>query len=469
MDNPITAPRPEAGLVPEPLLSSIESQTGARITAVVPRAGNGASRQGAVVTLCHGDGREEQGYLSFDTRVDDPRRPEIFRREVGILAALSGPYAEAGIPAPRLIASDPAHLALLTALVEGEDRFPRAMAAEARLATDRDAVAQIARLHRLDPMLSPINGFDDPAMPNSRRVAERIAELKADNLASAPDPILQLALDWLARNIPAGRDRSVIVHGDAGPGNFLHKDGRVTALLDWELAHYGDPMEDLAQMWVRAMFNPFMGPNAMFAAYRDAGGFPIDLDAVRYFRLYFQIGFMVANHDNLHGQNPVPTALIGTTLLFEAAHFHVVVRSLSELTGIALDPVAMPDALPGIADRTYALALDDLRSVIVPRAMDQQARAKATSLARLVKYWRNRDRFGPLCDQAEMEAIGAAIGEPTVSLRDARERLAFAIAEHRIDFATALQLCRRRAVYQVELMGDAMGSLRYCYFAPLEG
>lgn len=458
----------DAGHIPPALIASLEAQLGGRIIHTIPRAGNGASRMGAQLTIAIGGGDETHAYLSFDTRIDDPRRPEVFQREVGILTALSGIYADAQIPAPRLLASDRSHLALLTSLVPGRDRFDRATPAELRYPVECDMIAQIARLHRLDPRKARIDGFDDPAIPNSTRISQRIAELRADNLASAPDPILQLSLDWLARNIPADNAPSVIVHGDAGGGNFLFEGDRVTALLDWELSHHGDPMEDLAQMWVREMFNPFMGPGQMIAAYEAAGGFPVDLDRVRFHRLYFQMSFMVANHANLHGPKPVPTALIGTTLLFEAAHLHVVVRSLSELTGIALADVPLPRAAPGIADHGYATALEDLSSVIVPRAADQQARAKATSLARLVKYWRNRDRDGATFDQAEITEVASALGESVVSVRDARERLAYAIAGQQVDFETALQLCNRRVVRHTALMGEAMGSLKNCYFAPLD-
>jgi len=47
-------------------------------------------------------------------------------------------------------------------------------------------------------------------------------------------------------------ERTVLCHGDVGPGNFLHDGDRVTALLDWEFAHFGDPMDDLAGWIFRA-------------------------------------------------------------------------------------------------------------------------------------------------------------------------------------------------------------------------
>ncbi len=58
-------------------------------------------------------------------------------------------------------------------------------------------------------------------------------------------PILDAAFRWLRRNLPS-TDRIALVHGDYRSGNYLYDDtGRITAMLDWELAHLGDPMEDL--------------------------------------------------------------------------------------------------------------------------------------------------------------------------------------------------------------------------------
>lgn len=47
----------------------------------------------------------------------------------------------------------------------------------------------------------------------------------------------------MAAGQPAA-DPTAIVHGDPGPGNFLHENGVITAFTDWELAHYGDQAED---------------------------------------------------------------------------------------------------------------------------------------------------------------------------------------------------------------------------------
>jgi len=241
--------------IPGALREEIERHTRSAIMEERGRAGGGASRQGAELVLRTSCGGDRHVYLAWDGRAADPARRPFFERETAILSALSGPLLEAGVRVAPVVASFPSHLALLSEFVPGDDRFARA-ADPSALA--RDFIGQLAALHQLPadhPALSPLG---DPAAPPSVRIRQRLAELAAENLATAPDPILQLALTWLADNVPADRGPSVVLHGDAGPGNFLHADNRVAALLDWEFVHLGDPMEDLAQIWVRSLIQPFV-------------------------------------------------------------------------------------------------------------------------------------------------------------------------------------------------------------------
>jgi aminoglycoside phosphotransferase (APT) family kinase protein len=61
-----------------------------------------------------------------------------------------------------------------------------------------------------------------------------------------PSDILQAAFSWMREHIPESSPRAVTVHGDASLRNLLMQGDRATALLDWELWHVGDPVEDLA-------------------------------------------------------------------------------------------------------------------------------------------------------------------------------------------------------------------------------
>lgn len=455
-----------AQLLPHDLLESMEHQIGGKITSVVPRAGGGASRQGAEVTLTMPDGSATRGWLAWDSRAGDPRRFPFFQRETAVLRALSGPLANSGVRAPGFLAAEEKHLALLTTLVAGSDAASRDQAEAEAVA--RDMVRQLAALHRVDAQSLDLPSFGDPAVPVSARVSERLDALQAENLATAPDPVLQLALRWLRHNIPADLGPAVLAHGDAGPGNFLHADGAVTALIDWELSHLGDPIEDIAQIWVRMLFQPFLPMRQVIETYEAAGGRAVDPDRLRYYRLYFQLGFIVSGHADNFGKTGVRPANLGVSLMFYTAHMRVIVESLAELNGIELLPQPLPDAPTGPANRSFEIALDDLRDVITPRAADQQASVKAKSLARLVKYWRARDRYGPAFDAAEITEAEAALGRPIASAVEARRELGLAVAQDRIGFEQALLICHARVTRDTALMADAMGAFATTYFPPLD-
>jgi aminoglycoside phosphotransferase (APT) family kinase protein len=107
-----------------------------------------------------------------------------------------------------------------------------------------------------------------------------------------PHPALDLALRWLGRRPPRS-ERVVLVHGDYRLGNFaVDAERGLTAVLDWELAHWGDPGEDLgwvAMRYWRGVDHPGdrgLGPRArLLAAYAAVGGHRVDPEGVRYWEV----------------------------------------------------------------------------------------------------------------------------------------------------------------------------------------
>ena len=107
-------------------------------------------------------------------------------------------------------------------------------------------------------LLGTINGADALSSPLARLVETPTADQcwrreldywtdQIEKNALQPEPILMAALRWLRRNPPPPAQRLTIVHGDYRNGNVLHDGaGRIIAVLDWEMAHIGDPLEDLA-------------------------------------------------------------------------------------------------------------------------------------------------------------------------------------------------------------------------------
>jgi len=89
------------------------------------------------------------------------------------------------------------------------------------------------------------HGFDATVTAdNAAQLQLDFWEQAGERWALRPYPMLHKALRWLRHNLPVA-SRVSLVHGDYRLGNFLEQDGRITAILDWELVHPGDPHEDL--------------------------------------------------------------------------------------------------------------------------------------------------------------------------------------------------------------------------------
>ena len=156
-------------------------------------------------------------------------------------------------PWPPWLASDndPEHLGapfVVMHRVDGET-IPRKLLRDAEFEGARtSAVGQVAealaRLHAIDP-----DDVDVTTRMEEPDEIERFTEVL--DLLEEPHPAFELGFRWLAQNRPTGRRRS-IVHGDFRNGNLLMDGNGLQAVLDWELAHVGDPIEDLGWFCVRA-------------------------------------------------------------------------------------------------------------------------------------------------------------------------------------------------------------------------
>jgi len=124
------------------------------------------------------------------------------------------------------------------------------------------------------------------------RAQEPVAQLRELlDVMGQPHPAFELALRWLDANRPPGGEPTV-VHGDFRLGNLMVGEDGLRAVLDWELAHLGDPMEDLGWLCVRAWrFGSELpvagvgGYDDLYAAYAEASGRTVDPDAVRWWEV----------------------------------------------------------------------------------------------------------------------------------------------------------------------------------------
>lgn len=109
-----------------------------------------------------------------------------------------------------------------------------------------------------------------------------------------PQPIARAAIRWLRRNPPPPPPRVTAVHGDYRTGNFLFDgEGEIRAILDWEMCHLGDPLEDVAwaadPLWA---FQQTERPGGMiaradaFRLWEEASGMKIDPVRLRWWEVF---------------------------------------------------------------------------------------------------------------------------------------------------------------------------------------
>lgn len=112
-----------------------------------------------------------------------------------------------------------------------------------RARTGTSLYTALGKLHALKP-----DETDRQTLP-FHDAASRLRHWKSEIQAHAlrPEPVVTAAIRWLERNVPEPSGPASLVHGDFRSGNFLvDESSGLLAILDWEMAHIGDPMEDLA-------------------------------------------------------------------------------------------------------------------------------------------------------------------------------------------------------------------------------
>jgi aminoglycoside phosphotransferase (APT) family kinase protein len=223
------------------------------------------------------------------------------RASVDTEAAILRAAADAGVPVAEVLqvfeAGGPVDLpALLLEAVPGESLAPRLLRDD-RYARARDGLAQqcgniLARLHSI-----PTEAVRDlePHDPIGRCYGV---------LDSLPErlPAFELALRKLALSRPRARSQT-IVHGDFRLGNMLVDETGVRAVLDWEMVHLGDPLEDLGWLCVPAWrfggSEPVAGVGEyeeLLGSYQAAGGGEVSVEELAWWQALGTVWWGVLCH-----------------------------------------------------------------------------------------------------------------------------------------------------------------------------
>ncbi|MGH7896812.1 MAG: phosphotransferase family protein [Candidatus Binatia bacterium] len=277
------------------------------------------------------------------------------RREFEILRAVDGI-----VPAPRAVAVDRSGTrlgrpAMVMERVGGRSQpelggrpsgVGIAFEPALRESLAREFLDCLVSLHRFDWRTRELPSFDEPRAGTVDAPAWGLAWWERvwheDRLED--HPVMVIAAEWLREHLPSA-DRIVLVHGDYRSGNFLYDDrGRITAILDWELAHLGDPHEDLGWV-VNELFSVrheagerlacgFEPREQMLSRYERATGWAIDRERLRFYEIFNDYKLAVCAHTTAlriaRGEN---THLAASMSLIHAFAHHYV-AALARALGI---------------------------------------------------------------------------------------------------------------------------------------
>ncbi len=241
-----------------------------RLRAFIREQGNFADVK--IENLHQMPGGASREIWSFDCTMRKRRRAEtrgmVLRRDPGAqqietnrrheFLVLRAAFEE-GVPVPEVfwVSDDPAVLDaafFIMQRVEGETIARRLLRdeqyANARKLMPAQLAQILARIHRIDPVKHKLNFLRRPGPSVALTEVQRY-EQNFRTLALQPYPAFELTFRWLYQRVPKS-PRKTLVHGDYRIGNVIFGPDGVRSILDWELAHLGDPMEDVGWMCTRA-------------------------------------------------------------------------------------------------------------------------------------------------------------------------------------------------------------------------
>jgi aminoglycoside phosphotransferase (APT) family kinase protein len=249
------------------------------------RLSGGASRETWSFDAVLRDGSRRALVLRRDPSTETGQTDRATEYELLVAAA------RGGVPVPPTVTllSPAAGLGhgFVMERVDGETIARRILRDDAFAAARQAMAAQCgeiaARIHAIDTATLP----DLPMLDALAQLEQQRTLLDS---FGEPHPAFELGLRWLAERIPEQHGRTALVHGDFRNGNFIVGADGIRAVLDWELAHTGDPVEDLGWLCVKSwrfgvadrLVGGFGDLPDLLHAYAAAGGGDVDEDAVRF-------------------------------------------------------------------------------------------------------------------------------------------------------------------------------------------
>ncbi len=434
----------------------VEEVTGRAVVEIRRRPGGGR-RQGYDVHLDGG----ERCFLRYDPSPLQPWDPYSLRREASVYRALAG----SAVPVARVIGVHPEAQAVVLSHAAGTAPFTAIGDQEVQRALQDQLVDVLVSLHGIDPRTLAVAELGEVGTVTDHLDQELDIWEAMYTRDAEPDPLLTAGFVWLRAAAPSDDGRPSLLQGDTGPGNFLHENGRITAVVDWEFAHLGDPTEDIAWVSTRAVQEPLPDFAALLRDYEARSGRSVDAARVRYYRVFVELRIAVLGARRLVDRPR--GGEVGNGLAFGQLHRKLLVEALVDALGLELAPLDEPEPPPDEDDWLYQEALDQLREVVLPAVTDPFAQLRTKGVARLVKHFRANARWREVIRERSAADLGAFLSMGGAPVPDLEAELERRLRAGTVPVADAIPVLARRVQRDVARAADVMGVLARRTFDPL--
>jgi hypothetical protein len=326
-------------------------------------------------------------------------------------AAIHDTLESEGVPVPHVYALiDGAPRTLLMTRAPGVQGLAFAANDDARRALLEQYADLLSRVHHIDPQRFAARGLTMPS-GSDIVISEVFRRAEASYLTvPRPDPAVEFLRRWVRRNAPPHREVRFTTY-DAN--QFLHHEGRITALIDFELAHLGDPYMDLAALRLRDTMEPAGDLRPFFTRYEHASGQRIDYDRLRYFEVSYAAVTPMLQWPVLNAPDINTDYISHLTWHIDNVRYGLDV--MAELLGIELSPIGLPQVRQSPAATAHQHLVASLRT---PVATDYGGFRRRADY-RLARHLARVDEVGAGFEADDVADVAALLQRPLRSIDEA--------------------------------------------------
>jgi len=327
-----------------------------------------------------------------------------------------------GIPVPHVYGFCEAPRGILMDKAPGRANLATAVDDAERRSVMEHYVEILARIHAIPLAEFDVLGLEVPRGAEALGLADHgVWERGLERQRQRPEPALAFLNQWIRRNVPRGRERASFVCADSG--QFLFDRGRVTAVIDLELATFGDPIADLAGLYSRDLSEPLGDVPAACRHYAQVTGEPVYPEALG----FHVVRFCTVTPFATAAMVAAPPSMLEYVqyLAWYLVYARVSLEIIGRRHGIEPAPVVLPEPAPTRRSPAHGWLAERLQ----PGEDGGYDAFERAAEWRVAEYLRRADLYGPAVEAIDLDEAERLLGVRPSDWRDAEARLEQAVLE----------------------------------------